>query len=809
MSTSAMWLATRMVARRGLAATVVLAILISIVAGLATAMLSTAQDIDRAFARLAEDVDAPNFFVEASCEACEPIVSPERALRSDSAVAAVDVLVTQSLDLRTATGTRLGPEPDTPCSTGAGELGIASSAWTRHGAPPARIVDGRFPTPGSVSEVVLPVSTARRAGVHVGDTLTLAAACRGGEQGPPIDAQLTVVGIAVGPTDVHPPGTQVYFEMAFADPALTSRFELTFSTLLAVWLRDGLGPDALSMDPPPAIVFNVDDHAREVEHSLRPDATTLRVLALATAIVGLLVIGHLVVRRIRQAVMSAAPLSSIGASRADVARVGATIGAAIGVVGAILTVAVSIAARPLLPRGAAADVLRGGRSGVGLASALIGAAATALVVTLVSGVGAWSAARRVRSVSDTRRPSLPARLAEWLSLRPPAALGLRVAFEPTGSAGGTPVRSGLASIAIALGAVAGALTFGSSLQQLRHDTRLVGWAWDVAAYTRDPGDIASTLASNPAVERISVGTIFASEPLTFDMASTQATSMYTFDTGPHAVKPIALTGRAPAGPAEILLAPGAARKLGVGIGDAVSLFRTDEVGGRTKLAEVTLVGLGVLPVTDGQLDLGSSMTLDGLQQLMEGIGGSAEPHAVFVDLASGVDVRAFAGELHSLLIHDPDAFMLSGAPIIGTEELVNIDLSHVGWAPLVFAPLMGASAVVVLVLLVVSGANARRRDVAVGRALGFASSDVRRIHVWQSLSLIACALCIGVPAGVVAGSVAWRHYAGGLGVVPDTSIPWGELAAIGLGGVVVALAVSLWPATRTLGTRPVEVLHAE
>ena len=233
------------------------------------------------------------------------------------------------------------------------------------------------------------------------------------------------------------------------------------------------------------------------------------------------------------------------------------------------------------------------------------------------------------------------------------------------------------------------------------------------------------------------------------------------------------------------------------------------MGARTKVAELALVGLGVLPVVDGQLDLGSSMTLDGLQQLMEGIGGTVEPHAVFVDLASGVDVRAFAQEFRFLLIDDPDAFMLTGAPIVGTEELVNIDLSHVGWAPLVFAPLMGASAVVVFVHLVVSGANAGRRDVAVCRALGFADADVRRTHVWQSLSLIGCALSIGVPVGAVAGSIAWRHYASGLGVVPDASIPWRELAALGLGGVVVALILSLWPTTRTLRTRPVEVLRAE
>jgi ABC-type lipoprotein release transport system permease subunit len=116
---------------------------------------------------------------------------------------------------------------------------------------------------------------------------------------------------------------------------------------------------------------------------------------------------------------------------------------------------------------------------------------------------------------------------------------------------------------------------------------------------------------------------------------------------------------------------------------------------------------------------------------------------------------------------------------------------------------------VVLTLMVVSGATARRRDVAVGRALGFAAADVRRTHAWQSLSLVGVALCIGVPIGMIGGGVAWRRYARGLGVVPDASIGWQGIAALLLGGVVVALLASLWPTVRTLRTRPVEVLRAE
>lgn len=811
MSSSATWLATRMVARRDIVATVVLSAMVSIVAGLATAMVSASREVDGAFSRLASEVDSPDLFVAAGCDVCDPHTDVPGSLREDRAVAAVDVIVMQSVDLLTAGGVRLGPEPDDACSTGTGELAIASSRWVHHGAPPARLVAGRFPAVNSQDEVVVPVSTARRAGVQVGDQLTLALACDGGDESRRIDARLTVVGLAVGPADFHPPGTQTYFETVFADPALTSRYQLTSSTALAVWLRDGSTAADLTIEPPPKILVDHDARANQVEDSLRPDATTLRVLALATVTVGLLVIGQLIVRRIRQAVLVAAPLSSIGASRSDVARVGVGVGGLVAVGAAIGTVAVAITTRPLLPRGAAADVLRGARSGHGVAAALLGAAIAAVVVTTIGAIAAWRAARRVRFVTETPRLSVASRFSERLSLRPSSSLGLRAAFEPSQAASATaaPVRSGLASMVVAVAAVAGALTFGAGLRQLRHDTRLVGWTWDVAVFTFDADGIAAALADRSDIALMSTGTFFLPEPLTFHATQFEETFMFTFDTGPHAVRPAVLEGRAPAGPTELLLAPGAARKLGASVGDAVPVFLLDESGARTNVGELTLVGLGVLPVVDGQLDKGSAMTLDGLDQLMRRTGATAEPHAVYVDLASGVDVRAFVAQLQAVLADRPDAQVITGSPVIGSEDLVNIDLAHVGWAPVVFAPLMGAGAIVVLVLLVVSGAHARRRDLAIGRALGFATGDVRRVHLWQSLSLIAVALCIGVPAGVIGGGFTWRRYARGLDVVPAVSVPLLQLTVLGLVALIVAAAVSAWPTIRTLRATPVEVLRAE
>lgn len=188
------------------------------------------------------------------------------------------------------------------------------------------------------------------------------------------------------------------------------------------------------------------------------------------------------------------------------------------------------------------------------------------------------------------------------------------------------------------------------------------------------------------------------------------------------------------------------------------------------------------------------------------------PQVVFIDLRSGTNVRDFVANLVSAgLVSEQvlrDFQSIDWAESRSTD-LVNLDLDDAAWIPAVFGQLMALTTLAVLVHVVVTGTRARRRDLAVLRALGLNSPQVRRTVAWQAMTLTIVTLAIAVPTGVVAGRFAWHRYAEGLDVVPEPVTPWPWLIALIATMIVVTLLVSVLPARRAIRRRPIESLRSE
>ncbi len=73
--------------------------------------------------------------------------------------------------------------------------------------------------------------------------------------------------------------------------------------------------------------------------------------------------------------------------------------------------------------------------------------------------------------------------------------------------------------------------------------------------------------------------------------------------------------------------------------------------------------------------------------------------------------------------------------------------------------------------ILVTSIRRRRRDLAVLKTLGFVRGQVSATIAWQATVLIALALLMGLPLGVVAARSVWTLFAGRLGVVPDPQLP--------------------------------------
>jgi hypothetical protein len=604
------------------------AILLGVVGGIVASALWAAERVETSYERLVNEVDAPDLLIFCE-EGCPEQAADLERIRSDPAVADAAAITNQFPSIRAQSGAFLGAEPTVECSTGLGEVGLIRSDWPRTGNPPARLVAGRLPAVGRSDEVMLPAITAERAGVRVGDTVLLVAECgREGARQLESPIELTVVGIAVGFFDVRPPGQSINFELAVGDKALLDHTAFDAQVLYATWLRPGARVADLSPSVTEAgVLYEARDHSTKIREGLTSDASALRLFALAVSLSAIAVLSQLVWASVRSAIAVNRTLTLLGARRSDLAKLGLAHGTLIGVGAAIGAGLTTILAVPWMPLGAADPIDQGSHVGIAIGTGLLAGIATLSAALALAIAPAVVAARSdVRAVRPPVR-HWSSRVTGKLGLPPAPSLGARFAVEPTVGPRPAPIRSGLTAIVVALAVVAGVVTFASGLEHIRSTPRLVGWNWDFLVGLDDPDveSLAAEIAERPDVERSGMGIIF-SGGLSLDDDFSDELGVIGFDARAGGVAPSVIEGRSPEGPDEILLAPGLADRYDLSVGDVTTLY------GFTPLARVALafdvpgqtlgdeevtalpievVGIGVIPVLGGRLDLGAALTLEG------------------------------------------------------------------------------------------------------------------------------------------------------------------------------------------------------
>jgi hypothetical protein len=190
-------------------------------------------------------------------------------------------------------------------------------------------------------------------------------------------------------------------------------------------------------------------------------------------------------------------------------------------------------------------------------------------------------------------------------------------------------------------------------------------------------------------------------------------------------------------------------------------------------------------------------------------GGGTAVTFVGLDLRPGVDPGgALDGLREDMARWDVNGFGLFEYPDpVRPAEIV--DAGELRSVPTLVAVLLVGSATVALSTAVVLSVRARRRDLAVLRALGFTGDQVRRSVRVQSLATMVVALVIGLPVGVAVGRLAWRGFAEQLGVVTRPSTPAGWLLATVVGGVLVAVLAAALPGRLAAASDPAPALRGE
>jgi FtsX-like permease family len=186
----------------------------------------------------------------------------------------------------------------------------------------------------------------------------------------------------------------------------------------------------------------------------------------------------------------------------------------------------------------------------------------------------------------------------------------------------------------------------------------------------------------------------------------------------------------------------------------------------------------------------------------------AYPAAAVFDLSSQADARALVAEIirkaNSIPGYEGGLYGLP--PQLGAAV---INASQMGGQPLTLAIGVAAAVVLALALTILASVRERRRDLALLKALGLRSRQLRAVVGWQITTILVIAAAVGLPLGVAVGNWAWTTFANSIGVVPLPVVPVTALLA-GIAALLVAgNLLALWPAHVAARVAPAATFRAE
>ncbi len=542
------------------------------------------------------------------------------------------------------------------------------------------------------------------------------------------------------------------------------------------------------------------EEEERVARSLAPSVTALRLLGVASGGATLALAVLMALRMARQTQPAPAIWQQLGATRTQRAIALGTplvVAVLVGVVASVLIAWLGSAVGPV----ASARLLEP-RVTFALAPVVV----VPMVLTFLLIVGgavtaaAYSAAQ-VASIPSVAREGTVA-FAAARTGDVPFAHGTRAAIRGTGAV------ALLGAAIVAVSAIVGSTVFGTNLTSLVTTPARFGWTYDAAVIIGGGYGGADERAIANALDRPEVATWGVTG---LGSALVDGVSVpYVVELSGVGLLPVeTVEGERPTGDDEIALGAGTAERLGVALGDTVSV----KIGELERSGTVT--GLVVLPpvgpIYADRAGLGTGLLAPA--PFVEAIDGPAarapgEGGLVAVDLRPGVDVSGFVAGLGDLRTWDLYAY--SPVVHVGPARPAQItDIAALRSAPMFLASLVALAMSVGLALAVGMAVRTRRTELALLRALGATGRQLRATLRWQSLVIVGTGLVVGVPLGVALGRLSWQGFARDLGIpsLPTVSAMW--TVAIVLAALVIALAASIVPGRLATRVSPSVILRRD
>jgi len=559
---------------------------------------------------------------------------------------------------------------------------------------------------------------------------------------------------------------------------------------------------------------NEDTTLASVGQSIQPQATGWWFFALFAVLAGLALVGQALSRQGLVERDSYPTLAALGLRPRQLRGLGLLRAGAIGVAGAIGSVALAYAVSDLTPVGEA----RAAAPGLGFvfSGVLFGVGALVVVATVLAlaVVPSWRAAQNRRGQNARELLVGHTNAAVTLVARAGApasvVVGVRNALDRGRGRTSVPVVTALVGATVAVIALVATSVFGASLTHLVTTPALYGqnWQLDLGNMTTPQLNTAlATMKPDPEVTAITWG--FTGKYL--DVGSVPVVGIFfNVAKGPMAFSLV--NGHEPHGDSQILLGATtmSRAKLHVGSNVLVSLITKSD---KKLRHDFRVVGTVTLPPTfsNGGLGVGAVLPFHAALALAcadspdkstceKGLIKSVGGWGMAVGIAPGTSGHATLRRLERQFSQNVNV------------QAVPVNLVNFGQAvdfPLLLGVTLALFGAATLAHLLFVSVARRRRQVALLKVLGFVRRQVLGATCWQALTVVAVGLVIGVPLGIVAGRVVWRLFALHLGAVPVAVIPVGLVCAVCAVIVVGGVALALVPAALAARVRPAEALRED
>ena len=531
--------------------------------------------------------------------------------------------------------------------------------------------------------------------------------------------------------------------------------------------------------------FDVQDLAIEsqgAQNAIDVLTVALWVFGGVAALAGLVAITIVLSREISLTAIDQTTQSALGLTRPQRMAVGGFQGVPVALGGAILAVLAAAAASTLFPIGVArrAELDTGLRiDGTVLA---LGTVAIIFGILLIAFLAALRTTRKSRPERPTLgRTATVVAAAARAGLTPVATTGVRMALEPGRGPARVPVRSAIFGAAFGILGVVAVLMFTSSLHHVETTPGQYGWTWDFAAVPDDPSVVDAVVQTQ--------GLAAAAAVLTANVQlDGRPVTAWGFRSLRGTIGPEIVAGRPPNGPDEIALGAASLDELGKRIGDTVHGDGPD--GSHT----FRIVGRAVFPKIDFPQPLanGAAFSDNGFAAL---VSPSDTNNGSFY-LVGRVAPGAQLAEVERRVAAIPGV-----AQTLGPSVPVEVDrLRQVNWLPATLAALLAVLALVAVGHALITSVRRHRRELAVLKTLGFDRHQIRATVAWQATTIATVGLIVGIPAGVIIGSLVWRQVANGLGISTTPAIPALALVLVVPCALAAVNLIAFFPARRRTHT---------